>query len=86
VVGERRELSVLNFAAPQYFHQLTATVDGRRRREKVRGEATCTHQLRALAAAVRGQPTDLTPTEDSIAPWSLVDAAYRAAGHPLRGV
>lgn len=86
VVGERGEVRVLNFAAPQYFHRLTSTVDGKRRSEKIRGDATYTYQLRAFAAAVRGEPTNLTPVTDSIATMSLIDAAYRAAGLPLRGV
>jgi predicted dehydrogenase len=85
VVGERGEARVMNFVAPQYFHRLTSTVDGRRRSERVAGEATYTYQLRAFAAAVRGEPTNLTPVSDSIATMTLIDAAYDAAGLPRRG-
>jgi predicted dehydrogenase len=84
VIGERGEMRVTNFAAPQYFHRLSVRVGGRTRREKVAGEPTYTCQLRAFAAAVRGEPTNLTPPEDSIVTMSLIDDAYRTAGLPLR--
>jgi predicted dehydrogenase len=86
VVGERGELTVTNFAAPQYFHRMTVRVDGRTRREKVAGEPTYTCQLRAFAAAVGGDASaNLTPPSDSVRTMSLIDAAYIAAGLPLRG-
>jgi predicted dehydrogenase len=85
VVGERGELRVLNYVAPQVFHRLTSIVDGRRRVERVPGDATYTYQLPAFAAAARGEPTNLTPVTDSIATMTLIDAAYQAAGLPLRG-
>jgi hypothetical protein len=60
-------------------------VDGRRTVERVRGEATYTHQLRAFLAAVNGdQAANLTPPADSIATMTLIDAAYTAAGLPVR--
>jgi len=87
VVGERGELTVANFAAPQYFHRVTVRVDGRTRREKVAGEPTYTCQLRAFERAVGGDVSaNLTPPSDSIQTMSLIDAAYAAAGLPLRGV
>ena len=85
VVGERGELSVLNFIAPQYYHRLKVTVDGRPRRETFDRATSYSYQLRAFAAAVRGEPTNLTPPADSIATMSLIDATYRAAGLPQRG-
>ena len=85
VVGERGSVSVLNFAAPQYFHRVRATVDGRVLRLRVAGDASYTCQLRAFRDAVGGAPTNLTPPEDSIATMSLIDAAYAAAGLPRRG-
>jgi predicted dehydrogenase len=84
VVGERGTLTVTNFAAPQLWSRFTVTVDGRRRRERFDGEATYVHQLRAFAAAVRGEPTNLTPPSDSVATMSLIDDIYSAAGLPLR--
>jgi predicted dehydrogenase len=83
-VGERGTLTVTNFAAPQFWSRFTVTVDGQRRRERFGGEATYVHQLRAFAAAVRGEPANLTPPSDSVATMSLIDDIYTAAGLPLR--
>jgi predicted dehydrogenase len=84
VVGERGTLSVVNYAAPHLWSHFTVTVDGERRRERFGGDATYTHQLRAFAAAVDGEPTNLTPPADSLATMSLIDDVYTAAGLPLR--
>jgi predicted dehydrogenase len=84
VVGERGTLTVTNFVAPQYLSRFTVVVDGRRRRERVGGDPTYVHQLRAFAAATRGEPTNLTPPADSIATMSLIDDVYAAAGLPKR--
>jgi predicted dehydrogenase len=84
VVGETGTLRVTNFVAPQFASRCTVTVDGERRRERFAGEATYVHQLRAFAAAVRGEPTNLTPPADSVATMSLIDDIYAAAGLPLR--
>jgi predicted dehydrogenase len=85
VVGEHGTLTVINYAAPQAWSRFTVTVNGRRRRERFGGEATYVHQLRAFAAAVRGEPANLTPPSDSVATMSLIDDIYTAAGLPLRG-
>jgi len=69
---------------PQFWSRFTVTVDGQRRRERFGGEATYVHQLRAFAAAVRGEPANLTPPSDSVATMSLIDDIYAAAGLPLR--
>jgi predicted dehydrogenase len=84
VVGERGELKVSNFILP-HLARITLTVDGRTSREKVPGDATYVYQMKAFAAAVRGADTNLTPPADSVANMRLIDAAYRAAGLPLRG-
>ncbi|WP_405140644.1 Gfo/Idh/MocA family oxidoreductase [Sphaerisporangium sp. NBC_01403] len=85
VQGTRGTLHITNYAAPQYFHRVTVTVDGLRRRERVPGEATYTYQLRAFAAAVDNGTPPLTPPEDSIANMTVIDDIYRKAGLPLRG-
>jgi predicted dehydrogenase len=86
VVGDRGEMTVTNFAAPQYYHRVTVRVDGKTRRERVQGEPTYTCQLRAFAAAVGGDPgANLTPASDAVRTMQLIDAAYQAAGLPLRG-
>jgi predicted dehydrogenase len=85
VEGERGTLHITNYAAPQFFHRVTVTVDGVRRRERVPGEATYTYQLRAFAAAVQGGTPTLTPPEDSIANMTVIDDIYRKAGLRPRG-
>jgi predicted dehydrogenase len=84
VVGRRGEVRVLNFVAPQFPHLLTSIVDGRKNRERVRGESSYTYQLKAFVGAVNGEPTNLTPIADSIATMELIDAAYAAAGLAIR--
>jgi len=84
VTGERGELSVPWFVMPK-FATLRLTVDGRTTKEKVPGDSTYTHQLRAFRDAVGGADTNLTPPADSVLTMRLIDAAYRAAGLPLRG-
>jgi predicted dehydrogenase len=78
-------MRVLNFVVPQMYHRLVTRIDGRTHRERVPGDATYTHQLRAFAAAVRGEPTNLTPPEDSVISMQLIDDVYRAAGLHPRG-
>jgi predicted dehydrogenase len=84
-IGEHGTLVVTNFVAPRLWSRFTVTMDGQRRRERFGGEATYVHQLRAFAAAVRGEPANLTPPADSVATMSVIDDIYAAAGLPLRG-
>ncbi|WP_238009082.1 Gfo/Idh/MocA family oxidoreductase [Dactylosporangium sp. AC04546] len=80
VTGANGTLKLSNYLMPSVYHRLTVTIDGRTRRERVPGEATYTHQLRAFADAVlRGGP-NLTPPGDAVRTMELIDAAYRAAG------
>ncbi|MFD1547590.1 Gfo/Idh/MocA family protein [Nonomuraea guangzhouensis] len=85
VEGERGSLHITNFVAPQFFHRMTVTVDGVRRRERVAGDATYTCQLRAFAAAVGQGTPPLTPPADSVANMTIIDDIYRKAGLPVRG-
>jgi predicted dehydrogenase len=85
VVGERGTMQVFNFVAPQYYNLLSLTIDGQTRRERVRGGATYTLQLRGFAASVlRGEPS-LTPAEDAVTTMRIIDGIYVAAGLPPRG-
>jgi predicted dehydrogenase len=85
VHGERGRLSVPLFVAPQ-FGQLKLTAGGVTLRERIGGDSTYVHQLRAFLAATRGEDTNLTPPSDSIRTMRVIDAAYRAAGLPVRGL
>jgi predicted dehydrogenase len=85
VIGERGELRVFNYLAPQYFHRLTLSVDGRKSHEQLKGESSYAGQLRAFTGAVlRGTPT-LTPASDAVVTMRLIDQIYRAAGMRPRG-
>jgi predicted dehydrogenase len=80
VEGSAGTLKVFNPIAPQYLHRVTITGPDGTRHERVHGEATYTHQLRAFVAAIGGADTNLTPPSESIANMRVLDAAYRAAG------
>ena len=85
VVGDRGRMKAFNFVAPHLRNTLTLTVDGRTTRERVAGDATYTHQLRAFCGAVlRGEPFPTT-AEDAVVTMTLVDQIYALAGMPLRG-
>ena len=85
VTGTLGSVRVVNFVAPQYFHHFTVRSGGVTRRERFSKTPTYTYQLQAFADAVRGSDTNLTPPSDSIATMELIDAAYVAAGLPVRG-
>jgi predicted dehydrogenase len=84
VVGDRGELRVRSPAAPHLFPRLSIrSVDGKRV-ERFPRRVTYAYQLDAFAAAVlRGEPVKTTP-EDAVETMTLIDAAYCAAGLPLR--
>jgi predicted dehydrogenase len=99
-IGERGEMRVLNYVAPQAFSLLTVRLGengggrpwrraggpaGSTRWERVRGETTYTCQLRTFAVAVlRGEPV-ITTADDAVANMRQIDNVYRAAGLPPRG-
>jgi predicted dehydrogenase len=83
-VGDRGVMRVLNYVSPGRLNRLTVTADGYTRHERVSGESTYIHQLRAFAAAVRhGEPVITTP-EDAVANMAVIDSVYQAAGLPRR--
>jgi predicted dehydrogenase len=82
VVGDKGSIRVMNPYAPHIFHRFK--VNGRR--ERISGEPTYTHQLRAFTGAVlRGEPI-LTPPADAVANMKVIDAIYTAAGLEPRPV
>ncbi|MEV8514547.1 Gfo/Idh/MocA family oxidoreductase [Dactylosporangium sp. NPDC051484] len=83
--GSEGSLKIFNYLMPSAYHRLTLTRAGRTTHERVPGEATYTHQLRAFAAAVLEGGPNLTPPEDSVRTMELIDAVYRAAGLSPRG-
>ena len=80
VVGDAGELRVFNYIAPHVYHRLSVRTASRRWHERVPGEATYTHQLRAFRAAVRDGSAVPTGPEDAVATMTVIDSIYRAAG------
>ena len=85
VIGSRGRLDVFNPVAPHLYHRLRVRADGARRSERVPGEATYTHQLRAFAAHVRGGPKMSSDARDAILNMRVIDAVYDRAGMKRRG-
>jgi predicted dehydrogenase len=80
VQGEEGELTIVNPYLPHLFHWLTVRTTKENRRERVRGETTYTHQLRAFVAAVQTGEALPTGPADAIANMQVIDAVYRTAG------
>jgi predicted dehydrogenase len=81
VWGDGGWLRVFNYVMPGAFHQLVWRT-GRQRvhRERVPGEASYTHQLRAFVASVRDGAPVPTSARDAVANMTVIDNIYRAAG------
>ncbi len=86
VLGTHGRLHVLNPIAPHRGHLVTVDVGDNSHTEVVEGLTTYHHQLAAFRDAVLNGGPRLTGGQDSIATMELIDAAYRAAGFPLRGM
>jgi len=80
VRGSEGWLKVFNPVVPQLYHHLTVVSRGQKRRERIKGDATYTHQLRQFASVVLTGAAPVVTLEDSIANMHLIDAVYRAAG------
>jgi predicted dehydrogenase len=86
ITGESGTIRILNPLAPHLWHRLTVSNAPGKRREKVAGRSTYSHQLEAFAAAIEhGRPFP-TGVDDAVANMRVIDGAYRAAGlEPRRG-
>ncbi len=83
IEGTRGTLEVDNPFVPHLGHRLE--VRGRVDvNEEVAGGTTYDYQLDAFVAALRSRRSVLTSGDDSVATMQVVDAAYAAAGLPLR--
>ena len=85
-VGDLGEMRVWNPLAPHFFHRVRVRTPQGSRSERVRGEATYTHQLRAFVRAVRGGERAPTDGSHGVANMTTIDAIYRRAGLRPRGL
>jgi predicted dehydrogenase len=83
--GDRGELRVTNPVGPHWGHLLTLKTPSGEVNEKVEGETTYTYQLRAFAAAVRGEGSFPTDGAEGVINMRVIDDVYRAAGLTPRG-
>jgi predicted dehydrogenase len=86
VVGDRGRLYVFNPIAPQLFHFVRVSTPAGSSYERVAGEATYTHQLRAFVRAVRDGAPVPTDGAHGVANMTAIDAIYRKAGLTPRGL
>ena len=86
VVGDSGEMRVTNPLAPHLFHRLRILTQEGRQTERVPGESSYAHQLRAFAAAVLRSAPLKTDGTNGVANMQAIDAIYRAAGMRPRGL
>jgi predicted dehydrogenase len=84
IVGTEGEIKVFNFVAPHVYHRLTVRSGASSFHERVPGKPTYVMQLEAFRDAVRSGSPVLTDARDAVATMAVIDAAYEAAGLPLR--
>ena len=83
--GSLGELRVTNPVAPHFFNRLRVRGEAGARSEKVPGDVTYTHQLRAFVEHVRGGAPMTSDARDAVANMRVIDAVYERAGLPIRG-
>jgi predicted dehydrogenase len=86
VVGEDGELSVFNPIAPHIVNRVKLRTAAGTHRERVRGEASYTGQLRAFVEHVRHDTPVPTDAAHGVANMRVIDAVYAAAGMKRRGL
>lgn len=84
VRGADGTMTVQNPLAPQLYHSVTIEDADGKEKQKVPGEATYTHQLRAFAAWVQNGVPMVTDGADGVKNMAVIDAVYRAAGYAPR--
>ncbi len=85
VRGDRGEMRVINPILPHLWHRLTVKTAQGKRSERVAGETSYTHQLRAFVQAVQQGAPVPTDAVDGVANMRVIDAMYAKAGLKLRG-
>jgi len=85
VQGIDGAMMVENPIAPHRGHRIELTFDDETTHEDVEGLTTYHYQLEAFRDAIVDGAPFPTGGQDAIANMELIDAAYRAAGLPVRG-
>ncbi|MCA9578080.1 MAG: SDR family NAD(P)-dependent oxidoreductase [Sandaracinaceae bacterium] len=85
-IGTRGSVDLLNFIKPEVYHHLVVRSPRGRRVVRVPGGSTYQSQLRAFTEAVRGGPPIVTTTGEAVRTLEVIDAIYREAGLPVRGL
>lgn len=84
VRGTEGTMTVNNPLAPHLYHSLKIEDADGKEMQKVPGEATYTHQLRAFADWVQNGNPMITDAADGVKNMAVIDAVYQAAGYPVR--
>lgn len=84
VFGARGEALAHNIVLPQRDDRLTVWTRDDVRVERLGVRPTYTYQLEALGAHLRGETPFPLDVDDAVATAELIDAAYTAAGFPVR--
>jgi predicted dehydrogenase len=85
VAGETGAMRVTNPLAPHLFNRLRIQTPAGSTVERIGGESTYVHQLRAFVRAVRGGERLPSDTANGLANMRLIDEIYRRAGLQPRG-
>jgi predicted dehydrogenase len=85
VTGSEGTLRVDNPLAPHMGHKVTLTIGDDVNSYEVEGRSTYHHQLEAFRDAVVDGGLIATGGDDSVNTMKVIDAAYEAAGLPVRG-
>ena len=82
IEGERGELEIINYLAPQMGCRFTTTIDGATEAQPTDGPGTYEAQLIHLGEVLAGKAQPLTGGADAVANMTAIDAIYAAAGRP----
>jgi predicted dehydrogenase len=82
LTGERGQIQIVNFVAPQMGGRFTVTRDGHAEELSMVGPTTYAAQLQHVVEVMERRATPMTGGADAIAQMDAIDAIYAAAGRP----
>lgn len=86
VKGDQGQMEVINPVVPQFGNEIKLTINKNTTRESFDLRPTYCYQLDAFIAAVESGLPPHTNAEDGVKQMEVIDAYYRAANLPLRGL